>query len=140
MSLLLSHFYIVLKKLVQPFYRERYLSSLKYIQGDIYMNKITYDEIINRIGYFRTKSNLSLRETSTRLGYNPQFMKTIENKSIELKVKTLLDFCAVVDITPQDFFYLGEGYNKEDKNVLDLYNQLSADSKQTILDLMKKLK
>ncbi|MGN0797773.1 MAG: helix-turn-helix domain-containing protein [Christensenellales bacterium] len=104
------------------------------------MTKITYDDVINRIGYFRTKANLSLRETSARLGYNPQFMKTIENKSIELKVKTLLDFCDVVDITPQDFFYLGEHYNKDDKNVLELYNSLSADNKQTIIELMKKLK
>lgn len=104
------------------------------------MEKITYDEIIKRIGYFRTKANLSMREASLQLGYNPQFMSTIENKSIELKVKTLLEFCNMLEITPQDFFYLGENYNKEDKNVLDLYNNLSADGKQTIIDLMKKLK
>ena len=104
------------------------------------MKNLTYAEIINRVGYFRTNANLSLRETSLRLGYNPQFMSTIENKSIELKVKTLLDFCDVVGITIQDFFYLGEHYNKDDKNVLDLYNNLSNDSKQTIIDLMKKLK
>lgn len=70
------------------------------------MKNLTYDDIINRVGYFRTKANLSLRETSTRLGYNPQFMKTIENKSIELKVKTLLDFCDVVDISIYDSFIL----------------------------------
>ena len=104
------------------------------------MEKINYDEIINRIGYFRNKANLSLRETSFRLGYNPQFMKTIENKSVELKVKTLLDFCEVVDISIYDFFYLGKNYNSEDKNVLELYNNLSSDSKQTIIDLMHKLK
>ncbi len=104
------------------------------------MKKITYDEIIRRLGYFRTKANLSMREASLQLGYNPQFISTIENKSVELKVKTLLDFCDMVEITPQDFFYLGDKYNKEDKNVLDLYNNLSSDSKQTILDLMKKLK
>ena len=104
------------------------------------MDKITYEEVIKRIGYFRTKANLSMREASLQLGYNPQFMSTIENKTIELKVKTLLDFCNILDITPQDFFYLGDHYNKEDKNVLDLYNNLSDDSKQTILDLMKKLK
>lgn len=102
--------------------------------------KIDYNEIINRIGYFRTKANLSARETSLRLGYSEQFMKRIENKSVELKVSTLLQFFELVDITPQDFFYLGEHYNKEDKNVLDLYNNLSTDGKQTIIDLMKKLK
>ena len=104
------------------------------------MNKITYDDVIKRIGYFRTKAKLPMREASLQLGYNPQFMSTIENKTIELKVKTLLDFCNIVEITPQDFFYLGDNYNKEDKNVLELYNNLSADGKQTILDLMKKLK
>ena len=102
--------------------------------------KIDYNDIIHRIGYFRTQANLSARETSLRLGYSEQFMKRIENKSVELKVRTLLDFFDIVDITPQDFFYMGEHYNKEDKNVLDLYNNLSLESKQTILDLMKKLK
>ncbi len=104
------------------------------------MKEITYNDIIKRLGYFRTKANLSMREASLLLGFNPQFMSTIENGKIELKVKTLLDFCKIVDITPQDFFYLGEHYNKEDKNVLDLYNNLSQDGKQTIIDLMKKLK
>ena len=104
------------------------------------MKKISYNDVINRIGYFRNKANLSLRETSLRLGYNPQFMKTIENKSIELKMKTLLEFCDVVDISIQDFFYLGEEYNKEDKNLLELYSHLSSENKQMLLDLMKKLK
>ncbi len=104
------------------------------------MNKIDYDEIIERIGFFRTKANLSLRETSMRLGYNPQFMKTIENKSIELKMRTFLEFCDIVDITPQDFFMLGKNYNKEDKYVLELFGELSSENKKTIIDLMKKLK
>ena len=104
------------------------------------MGKITYDDVITRMGYFRNKANLSMREASLQLGYNPQFMSTIENKTIELKVKTLLEFCDLVDITPQDFFYMGEHYNKEDKNILDLYNQLSSDNKQLIISLMQKLK
>ena len=57
-----------------------------------------------------------MREASLQLGYNPQFMSTIENQTIELKVKTLLDFCNMLEITPQDFFYMGDHYNKEDKN------------------------
>ena len=48
------------------------------------MKKITYDDVIKRIGFFRTRSDLSLRELSGRLGCNPQFMKTIENQSIFL--------------------------------------------------------
>ena len=104
------------------------------------MDKITYDDIINRIGFFRNNANLSARETSIKLGYNPQFIKTIENKSIELKVRTLLDFCDVVDITPQDFFYLGKEFNKEDKYFLEMFSQLSSENKNTIMELIKKLK
>ncbi len=104
------------------------------------MKEINYDEVIKRVGYFRTRANLSLRETSVRLGYNPQFMKTIENGTVTLKVKTLLDFCEIVDITPQDFFYLGEEYNKEDKNILELFSTLSNENKQIVIDLIKKLK
>ena len=48
------------------------------------MDKITYDDVIKRIGYFRTKANLSMREASLQLGYNPQFMSTIENQTIKL--------------------------------------------------------
>lgn len=104
------------------------------------MEKITYDDVVARVGYFRTKSNLSMRETSLQLGYNPQFMSTIENKTIELKVKTLLDFCDLVEITPQDFFYMGDKFNREDKNVLELYNRLSLENRQLVVDLMKRLK
>ena len=102
--------------------------------------KIDYDEVIHRLGYFRTRANLSARETSLRLGYSEQFIKRIENKTVELKLSTLLDFFDIIDITPQDFFYMGDNYNKEDKNILELYNTLSSENKQTIIDLMKKLK
>lgn len=103
------------------------------------MNKITYDDVINRIGYFRNKANLSARETSMRLGYNPKFISTIESKNVELKVSTLLDFCEVIGITPQDFFYLGKEYNEEDKQLLEKFSKLSSDNKKTIVDLIDKL-
>lgn len=104
------------------------------------MDNIKYEDVIARIGFFRTKANLSLRDTSMRLGYNPQFMTTIENKSIELKVKTLLDFCDVVGISVQDFFYLGKEYNEEDKNLLEIYGNLSKENKKFAIDFIKKLK
>lgn len=103
-------------------------------------NKINYDEVIKKFRYFRTRANLSARKTSLILGYSEQFIRRIENKSVELKVSTLLDFMDVVNITPQDFFYTGNQYNKDIKIVLELYNNLSEDSKQAIVDLMKKLK
>lgn len=102
--------------------------------------KIDYDEMLNRMGYFMNKANLSARATSLKLGYSEQFMKRIFNKSVELKVSTLLEFLDLVDISVQDFFYLGNKYNKEDKYVLDLFNNLSANGKETIINLLKQMK
>lgn len=102
--------------------------------------KIDYDEVINRMGFFMNKANLSARATSFPFDHGEQFMKRILNKKVELKVKTLLEFFDIVDITPQDFFYLGKEYNKEDKNLLDMFNSLSSEAKATIINLMKQMK
>lgn len=107
----------------------------------VFMTKnINYDEILNRIGYFMNKSNLSARAVSLRLGYSEQFIQRILSKKVELKISTLLQIFEILDITPHDFFYLGKDYNKEDKNILDLFNQLSGDSKQTIINLIKQMR
>lgn len=118
------------------------LFGVKYTQREELRmeKKIDYDEIINRIGFFRTNSHLFARETSLMLGYSEQFMKRIENKSVELKMSTFLDMLEIFEITPQDFFYLGERYNKTDKNILELFGSLSLENKQMVVDLMKKLK
>lgn len=104
------------------------------------MKNKKYDDVLNRMGYFMNKANLSARQTSLRLGYSEQFMKRLFNKTVELKVSTLLDFMDLVEITPQDFFYLGKEYNKQDKNVLDMFNSLSIEGKETIINLMKQIK
>lgn len=102
--------------------------------------KVDYDEVLNRMGFFMNRANLSARATSLKLGYTEQFMKRIFNKSVELKVSTLLDFIDLVDITPQDFFYLGTSYNKNDKNLIDMFNNLSNESKEVVFTLIKQLK
>ncbi len=104
------------------------------------MKDLTYNDIIDRIGYFRNKANLSMRETSLRLGQNPQFMKTIESKQVELKVRTLLDFCKIVDISLFDFLCLENDYNISGKELLPLFNSLSSENKEIVIDLMRKLK
>ncbi len=103
------------------------------------MNKITYDDVLGRIGYFRNKANLSARETSFRLDKSELYVTRIENKQIELKVSTLLNLLDIFGISVQDFFYLGKEYNKEDKNILDLFNNLTPENKQFAIDFIKKL-
>ena len=101
---------------------------------------ITYDEILYRMSYFMNLYILSNRATSFTLGYGEQFIKRIMNKSVELKVSTLLDFCEIMNITLTDFFYLGNRYNENDKNLLNMFSRLSNENKEIIISLMNKLK
>ena len=103
------------------------------------MAKINYDDVLTRIGYFRNRANLSARETSFRLDRGELYLTRIENKQVELKVSTLLQLLDIFGITAQDFFYLGDNYNEQDKNILELFNNLSEDNKQFAIDFIKKL-
>ena len=104
------------------------------------MKQIDYDEVIRRLGYFRNLNKLSMRETSLRLGQSDQFMKTIENKSVNLKVKTLLEFCEIVGITLYDFVYLGDQFSPEHKECLNLFLKLSDENKKAVIQIMKSMK
>ncbi len=102
--------------------------------------KVSYDDVIARIGYFRNRANLSARETSFRLDKGELYLTRIENKRVELKVSTLLKLLEIFNITAQDFFYLGQNFNEEDKEILDIFSKLSKENKQFAIEFIKKLK
>lgn len=104
------------------------------------MKKLEYDDIIDRIIYFRNKSNLSVREASLRLGYNHQYFKQIESKMIDLKLSTLIKICELFEISLYDFFNLGTKYNSKSKEALESFINLSPENQQHILEIMKNLK
>lgn len=98
-----------------------------------------YKEVIKRVGYFRTKAKLSVREASSQLGHNARFLTTIESGEIELKVSTLLDFCDVVGISIFDFFYLGEKFNPEHQQFLTMFRTLPDNKKDAVITMLKSL-
>lgn len=104
------------------------------------MNNLTYKDIVQRIGYFRNKKNLSARETSLRLGFSDSFINRIERETVELKVSTLLEFIILAEITPQEFFYPKlENYEK-DKQLISLVLSLTPENKDALINISKKLK
>ncbi|MFQ7078711.1 MAG: helix-turn-helix domain-containing protein [Christensenellaceae bacterium] len=62
------------------------------------------DEIINRISYFRNKSNLSARELSLRIDKNGAYINHLESSKFNIKVSVLLDILRELDITCTEFF------------------------------------
>lgn len=61
-------------------------------------------ELIQRIGYFRNKLNLSARELSLRLGKHDGYINKLESKDFNLPTQMLLEIIEVLEITPAEFF------------------------------------
>lgn len=99
-------------------------------------NNNAYTNIIQRLSSLRIEAGYSMRELSLILGYNPQFIKTIENQRVELKVRTLIDILLVLNTSLQDFFALGD----ENENMISLINNLSSEGRDVVIKLIKKLK
>ena len=99
-------------------------------------NNNAYTNIIQRLSSLRIEAGYSMRELSLILGYNPQFIKTIENQRVELKVCTLIDILLVLNISLIDFFALGD----ENENIISLINNLSSEGRDVVIKLIKKLK
>lgn len=95
-------------------------------------------EIIERIGYFRNLKKISAYKLGMELGHSKTYFYRIESGEIQLTLDILLDVLDILQVTTTEFFC--PMLTSEDKNVLETFNSLSSDSKQTILDLMKKLK
>ena len=85
-------------------------------------------EIINRIGYFRNLRNISAYKLGLELGHS----KTA------LTLDMLLDILDILQVTTTEFFC--PSLKDDDKILLEMINNLSPENKQTILDLVKKLK
>ena len=95
-------------------------------------------EIIDRIGYFRNLKRISAYKLGLELGHSKTYFYRIESGEINLTLDMLLEVLEILQVSTTEFFC--PIINKEDKNVLEMFNNLSNDSKHTILDLMKKLK
>ncbi len=102
--------------------------------------KLNYDDIIFRIGYFRNKHHLSARELSLRMGENESFINRLERKQVALKMETILNFCELLEIELEEFFYCKPENYKKDIQILKEINSLSNENKDVIINLVRKLK
>ena len=96
--------------------------------------------LIDRLGYIRNRANLSARELSQRLGFSIAYIAKFDNGDFNIPSEVLIDAISICNSTPEEFFHREISKYAEHKELLDKYEALSDESKQTIIDLMKKLK
>ena len=96
--------------------------------------------LINRIGYIRNRANLSARELSQRLGFSIAYIAKFENGDFNIPSEVLLDAIKICESTPEEFFHYDISKYQEHTKLIEKYESLSAESQETIKDLMNKLK
>ncbi|MGN0961352.1 MAG: helix-turn-helix domain-containing protein [Christensenellales bacterium] len=95
-------------------------------------------ELVNRLGYFRNKRNLSSREVSLRMGYSETWYYRVEAGQIDINVSTLFGLCEVLEIQPSDLFYYDINKIEEDKELNNLIPKLTSLEKESICNLIKR--
>ena len=95
-------------------------------------------DILTRIGYVRSKANLSARELSQRMGMSAQYVAQLESGRIVLTVKKLLQILEICDFSIERFFSPNIEDYKIDNELKDLINSLATDKKKNIIEFIKK--
>ena len=101
---------------------------------------MTIDELILRIGYFINNKNLSARELSLMLGKSKTYINQIESRNFILSLPMLLNIIDALDISCAEFFAENYTNYKQDKEIINLLRNLSAERKNSFIDLMKNTK
>lgn len=96
--------------------------------------------LINRLGYIRSRANLSARELSLQLGFSTAYIAKFENGDFNIPSEVLLDAIKICGSTSAEFFSDDIGRYAETREVVEAYQKLSEESKATIKDLINKLK
>lgn len=95
-------------------------------------------EVIQRIGYFRNKLNLSARELSLRLGKHDGYINKLESKDFNLPTQMLLEIIEVLEITPAEFFADNYADYKKNKEILELIENMPSEKKSGLIAFIKK--
>ena len=98
------------------------------------------DNLIQRIGYFRNKRNLSARELSLRIGKSSTYINQIECKNFTLSLPVFFDILEALEISSAEFFSDNYQNYSQDKEILNILKTLSPERKKSFLDLMKNTK
>ena len=98
------------------------------------------DILVQRIGYFRNKKNLSARELSLLIGKHGGYINKLESKDFNLPTSVLLKILETLNVSCEEFFAENFMTYKTDKELGSTFEKWSADNKKMILDLMKNLK
>ncbi len=99
--------------------------------------KMDLKDVIQRIGYFRNRANLSARALSLDIDKNPAYITKLEAGEFEPSMQVVLDIIETCGTTPEEFFYENVNSYKLDKENLQIIEKLNESKKTALKELLK---
>lgn len=92
-----------------------------------------------RLRHLRKLQSVSARKMSLDLGQNVNYINHIESGMALPSILSFFYICQYLQITPQEFFNFNYKMAKEQREVIELFNQMDHSSAVHILALMRSL-
>lgn len=96
--------------------------------------------LIDRLGYLRSRANLSARGLSQRIDKSIAYIGKFDNGDFSIPAEVLLEAIEACESTPEEIFWEDISKFKEQKELITNFENLSVESKETIKNLMKDMK
>lgn len=94
-------------------------------------------EIIERIGYFRTRAKLSQKSLSVGIGMNIGYINRLESKKDFLpSLEVLLRIIEICGTTEEEFFYGSVDSYENDKLLIEKLSKLTPEKKEALLKFL----
>ena len=97
------------------------------------------DFLPERLASLRMQKGVSARDMSLSLGQANNYINNIENKKSLPSMQAFFYICEYLNVTPQEFFDVGNTYPKVLQEFIAEVKKLDSQSMEYILGIMKKL-
>ena len=95
------------------------------------------NELIDRIGFIRTRANLSARKLSLEIGKTESYINRMEvAKNFAPTFETLLDILEVCNTSIHEFFYHSIPAYKQDCQIIELLKGVTPERKAAVIALI----
>lgn len=98
---------------------------------------LSKQEIIDRIGYFRNKRNISAYKLGMELGHSKTYFYRIESGEIQLTIDMLLEVLEILNISTYEFFYPNLDSFEKDTKYLEAMHTLTDEEKNSLMTILK---
>ena len=95
--------------------------------------------IVERIAQLRQDKGVSARDMSMSIGQNQNYINQLENKKMMLSMPAFLYICEYLNITPKDFFDMGNNYPESLNTLVDNLKKLDAKALSHVAGIVEEI-